>query len=224
MARQPRITGQSGGYGKVEVENLTPFLREIKKATDKGAADALMKEANERVARVVIRGAQALATTKQQRKAAATLETSSSRMAVKVIGGGKGVPYFGGANFNARLNETRLIKSPNVRGTRARATLVRSGENIDRVARRVESQYVDSRGRNIGRRAGGTQVTLSRTKAGGLRAIKGWNNFTAKGQRPVAWVKNKDNFVYASVTMNYDSIVASYQRFIDDNLGTAFPD
>jgi len=37
-------------------------------------------------------------------------------------------------------------------------------------------------------------------------------------------VKNKDNFVYASVTMNYDSIVASYQRFIDDNLGTAFPD
>jgi RNA-binding protein YhbY len=204
--------------------NLTPFLREIKKATDKGAADALLQEANERVARVVIRGAQALARTKQQRKAAATLETSSSRMAVKVVGGGKGVPYFGGANFNARINETRLIKAPNVRGTRARATLVRSGENIDKVARRVESQYVDSRGRNIGRRAGGTQVTLSRTKAGGLRSIKGWNNFTAKGQPPVAWVKNKDNFVYASVTMNYDAIAASYQRFIDDNLGDAFPD
>lgn len=224
MAKQPSISGQSGGYGKVEVENLTPFLREIKKATDKAAADALIKEANERVARIVIRGAKSLATTKQQRKAAATLETSSSRMAVKVVGGGKGVPYFGGANFNARLNETRLIKSPNVRGTRARATLVRSGENIDKVARRVESQYVDSRGRNIGRRAGGTQVTLSRTKAGGLRAIKGWNNFTAKGQRPVAWVKNKDNFVYAAVTMFYDDIAASYQRFIDDNLGDAFPD
>ena len=224
MAKQPSISGQSGGYGKVEVMNLTPFLREIKKATDKGAADALIKQANEAVAKIVIRGAKALATTKQQRKAAGTLETSSSRMAVKVIGGGKGVPYFGGANFNARTNQTRLIKSPNVRGTRARATLVRQGENIDKVARRVESQYVDSRGRNIGKRQGGTQVALSRTKSGGLRAIKGWNNFTAQGQRPVEWRKNKDNFVYASVAMNYDDIARAYQKFIDDNLGDAFPD
>jgi len=223
MARQPRITGQSA-MGKVEVTNLTPFLREIRQATDKGAADALIKEANERVAAIVIRGAKGLANTKQQRKAAATLETSSSRMAVKVIGGGKGVPYFGGANFNARLDETRLIKAPNVRGTRSRATLVRSGENVDKVARRVESQFVDSRGRNIGKRGGGTQVRLARTKSGGLRAIKGWNNFTAKGQRPVAWVKNKDNFVYKAVTMFYDDIAKSYEKFIDDNMGDAFPD
>jgi len=224
MANKPSISGQSGGYGAVEVANLTPFLREIKKATDKGTADALMNEANERVAQIVIRAAQSLASTKQQRKAASSLETSSSRMAVKVIGGGKGVPYFGGANFNARTGQTRLIKSPNVRGTRARATTVRQGENIDKVARRVESQYVDSRGRNIGKRQGGTQVTLARSKSGGLRAIKGWNNFTAEGQRPVEWRKNKDNFVYAAVARYYDDIAASYQRFIDDNLGDAFPD
>lgn len=224
MAKQPSISGQSGGYGKVEVENLTPFLREIKRAQGKGAADALMKQANERVAAIVIRGAKSLAQTKQQRKAAATLETSSSQMAVKVVGGGRGLPYFGGANFNARLNQTRLIKAPNVRGTRSRATLVRSGENIDKVARRVESQFVDSRGRNIGQRQGGTQVALARTKSGNVRSIKGWNNFTAKGQRPVEWRKGKDNFVYAAVTMFYDDIAKSYQRFIDDNLGDAFPD
>ena len=224
MAKRPTISGQSGGYGKVEVLNLTQFLNDIKKATDKGAADALIKQANERVAAIVIRGANALATTKQQRKAAATLEASSSRAAVKVVGGGKGVPYFGGANFNAYTNQTRLVKSPNVRGTRARATLVRSGENVDKVARRVESQYVDSRGRNIGRRAGGTQVTIARTKSGGLRKIKGWNNFTAKGQPPRAWQKNKDNFVYAAVTMFQDDISKSYQKFIDDNIGRAFPD
>lgn len=222
MAKQPSIKGQSGDFGKIEVVGLNSFLRDIKQATDKSAADAAIKEANERVARIVIRGAKALANTKQERKAAGTLEPSTSKMAVKVIGGGVGVPYFGGANFRAKPNQTRLIKQRAPNGKRSRATMVRQGEDIVKVTRRVESQYVDSRGRNIGRRGGGTQVKIARTKAGGLRAIKGWNNFVAKGQRPTPWVKNKDEFLYKAVTMLQNEISSSYQKFIDDTLEKPF--
>ena len=224
MAKKPTITGQSGDFGKIEVVGLNSFIRDIKQATDKAAADAAIKAANERVARIVIRGAKALANTKQERKAANTLEPSTSRLQVKVIGGGKGVSYFGGANFRAKNNQTRLIKAANVKGKRSRATMVRSGEDIDKVARRVESQYVDSRGRNIGKRQGGTQVALKRTKAGGLRAIKGWNNFVAKGQKPTPWQKGKDEFLYKAVTMLQKEISDSYQKFIDDTIEKPFDD
>lgn len=220
----PEIIGQKDNYGAVIVVGLNEFITDIRKAADKGATDALIKDANERVARVVIRTARAIADTKQERRAAATLETSSSIQQVKVSMGGAAAPYAGGANFGSYTDLRRLIKAPNQRGRRSRATTVREGESILKVATRVESQFVSRSGKTVTAFEGGTRVQLARTKAGGLRVIRGWNQFRAKGQQPTQWQKGKDQFLYRAVTMTQDQISQSYQEFIDKMIGKAFPD
>jgi len=221
---EPQILGQQDNFGAVQVLGLTQFIKDIRAATDKAAADAKIREANERVAQVVIRMARSLADTKQERRAAASLETSSSVLQVKVSMGGKGTPFAGGANFGAYTNVRRLIKAPNQRGRRSRATIVREGESILKVATRVESQFVSRSGRTVSAFEGGTRVKLARTTSGGLKVINGWNNFRAKGAQPTVWRKGRDEFLYAAVTRTQDQISASYQRFIDETLGKAFPD
>lgn len=218
----PEIIGQQDNFGAVVVLGLNEFIADIRKARDKGAADALIREANERVAKVVIRMAKTLANTKQERRAAATLETSSSVQKVEVRMGGKAAPYAGGANFGAYTNQRRLIKAPNQRGRRSRATRVREGESILKVATRVESQFVSRSGRTVGMREGGTRVELARTSSGALRVVNGWNQFRAKGQQPTQWHKGKDQFLYRAVTMTQEQISQSYQEFIDKMIGGAF--
>ena len=218
------IIGQQDNFGAVQVIGLTEFIRDIRRASEKGAADALIRDANERVAKVVIRMARSLANTKQERRAAASLETSSSVLQVKVTMGGRNVPYAGGANFGAHIDQRRLIKAPNQRGRRSRATIVREGESILKVATRVESQFVSRSGRTVSRFEGGTQVKLARTASGGLRVIRGWNQFGAKNGPRTQWQKGKDQFLYRAVTMTQGQITDSYQRFIDEMTKAAFPD
>lgn len=218
------IIGQKDNYGAIQVLGLTDFIKDIRKASDKNAADALIREANERVAKVVIRMAQSLANTKQERRAAGSLETSSNLQQVKVTMGGNDVPYAGGANFGSYTDLRRLIKAPNQRGRRSRATTVRSGESILKVATNVERQFVSRSGRTVSRFEGGSQVKLARTASGGLRVIRGWNQFRAKGQSPTEWKKGKDQFLYRAVTMTQAQISESYQQFIDKMTGDAFPD
>jgi hypothetical protein len=220
----PEIIGQKDNFGAVQVIGLTEFIKDIRKASDKKAADVLIREANERVAKIVIRTANALANTKQERRAAATLETSSSVRQVQVRMGGRQAPYAGGANFGSYTDLRRLIKAPNQRGRRSRATIVRQGESILKVATNVERQFVSRSGRTISRFEGGTQVKLARTASGGLRVIRGWNQFRAKGGTPTPYVKGKDQFLYRAVTMTQAQISESYQQFIDKMIGRAFPD
>jgi hypothetical protein len=221
---EPQIIGQQDNYGAVQVLGLSEFIRDIRKAREKGAVDAMIREANERVAAVVIRTARSLASTKQERRAAATLDTSSSVLSVKVSMGGSKAPFAGGANFGSYTDQRRLIKAPNQRGRRSRATIVREGESILKVATNVERQYVSRSGRTVLRSEGGTQVKLARTASGGLRVIRGWNQFRAKGGQPTKWQKGKDQFLYRAVTLTQDQISESYQRFIDEMTSTAFPD
>lgn len=216
------IVGQKDNFGAVQVIGLTQFIKDIKKARDKGASDVLIRDANERVAKIVIRMARSLANTKQERRAAASLEVSSSTIKVEVRMGGKAAPYAGGANFGAYINQRRLIKAPNQRGRRSRATRVRDGESLLKVAIRVESQFVSRSGRTVGMREGGTRVKLARTSSGALRVVNGWNNFRAKGGQPTTWVKGKDQFLYRAVTLTQDQISESYQQFIDKMTGGAF--
>lgn len=218
------IIGQQDNYGAVQVVGLTEFIKDIRQANNKGLVDAKIREANERVAQVVIRMARALADTKQERRAASTLETSSSVQKVEVRMGGRSAPYAGGANFGAKIDQRRLIKAPNQRGGRGRATIVRQGESILKVATRVESQFVSRSGRTVSAFEGGTRVQLARTAAGGLKVIRGWNNFRAKGQQPTQWRKGKDEFLYAAVTRTQTQISESYQRFIDETIGKPFSD
>lgn len=220
----PEIIGQQDNYGAIVVLGLNEFIADIRKARDKGAADALIKEANERVAKIVIRTAKSLANTKQERRAAATLETSSSIQQVKVTMGGRGVPYAGGANFGSYQNLRRLIKDANNARGRRRATIVREGESLLKVASRVERQYVTRSGRTVTAFEGGQQVKIARNASGGLRVIRGWNQFRAKGQPPTQWQKGKDQFLYRAVTLTQDQISESYQAFIDKMISEAFPD
>jgi len=220
------IIGQKDNFGAVQVQGLSEFIKDIKKARDKGAANTLIREANERVAKVVIRMARTLANTKQERKAAATLEVSSSTTSVQVRMGGKEAPYAGGANFGSYQNQRRLIKAPNQRGRRSRATRVREGESLLKVATRVENQFVSRSGRTIKRREGTEEnrVKLATNSRGGFKVINGWNQFRAKGNAPTVWVKGKDQFLYRAVTLTQDQISKSYQEFIDKMIGEAFPD
>jgi len=220
----PEIIGQKDNYGAVQVIGLTEFISDIRKAVEKGAADAKIREANERVAQIVIRTARALADTKQERRAAQSLETSSTLQQVKVTMGGKSAPYAGGANFGSYTDQRRLIKAPNQRGRRSRATMVRSGESILKVATRVESQFVSRSGRTVSAFEGGTRVRLARTSSGALRVITGWNQFGPKGGPRTQWQKGKDQFLYRAVTMTQKQITESYQRFIDETIAAAFPD
>jgi hypothetical protein len=221
---EPQILGQQDNFGAVQVLGLNEFIKDIRKAGEKGATDAMIKEANERVAKVVIRMARALANTKQEKKAAASLDTSSSIKQVKVTMGGARVPYAGGANFGSYTDLRRLIKaSGNARG-RKRATIVRSGESILKVATNVERQFVNRRGMTVSRFEGGEQVKLARDASGRLRVIRGWNQFGAKGQARTQWQKGKDQFLYRAVTLTQDQISKSYQEFIDKMIRDAFPD
>lgn len=207
-------------YGEVKVAGLANFNRELKKAAGQPAQQAMMKRANERVARLVIKGAQKEAAPlgKMQRKAAATLVPASAANAVRVTGGDRTVPYFGGANFGAYRDRTRLIKARGVggmRGRRGRATMVRRGEDIDKVARRVESQYV-RRGKTVTAAEGGKQVKLQRTAAGGIMKMQGWNQFRK-------WRKNRDYFLYKAVHKNERKISAAYLEELDRVADQAFP-
>lgn len=209
----------------IRIAGLNEFTKGLRNATEDRSGEKILIRANMRTADLVVGMARRQASNKMERKAAGTLYASKSATKVQVKGGGDpDVPYFGGANFGAYKGKIRLIKAPVTRSTgervysrRTRATMVRSGESIDRVARRVEAQYIDARGRNIGRRLGGEQVRLARTKSGKIRKIRGWNQFRR-------WRKGEDYFLYRAVRKHWQQITNFYLVAMDDAVKEAFPD
>jgi hypothetical protein len=208
----------------IRVEGLKQFHAAVKKLQDDKEGEDALRKANVRTANLVVGMARREASSKIERKAAATLTASKSASAVKVIGGDANVPYFGGANFGSYRNKTRLIKAPIVRDDgrriaqkRTRATMVRRSRDIDKVVRRIERQYVDTRGRTIGKREGGQQVRVARTKSGAIRKIRGWNQFRR-------WRRGKDYFLYQAINKHERKIINFYAVALDDALREAFPD
>jgi len=201
-----------GAGGKIEVEGLSKFRKDLKKS---GAdVDPAMKKANNKVAEIVIRGAKALADTKQEIKAAATLSASSTATAARVTGGSTKVPYFGGANFGAYTDRRRIIKNKQKgQSKRGRSTMVRRGERIDKVVKRIEAQHNPNTG---------SYVSVKRTQTGAVRVIKGWNQFRAKGRRATKWKKGEDQFLYKSVKTMYPTIQKQYQEALDKFTHDAF--
>jgi hypothetical protein len=216
----------------VRVIGLDQFRKEVKKIVTEGGdtGQKLLGEANERVADYVIRHAVAKAAGmgKLERKAASSMTASKSGVSARILAGGAKVPFFGGAEFGADRDTRRLIKAPVIRsnGTRttvkrSRATKVRDGEDIGKVARRVESQSVDTRGRTISPRLGGQNVALARTNSGGLRVIKGWNQFRT-------WRGNSRGragyFLFPTMRDKYDEIGEMYLDELDRVSKKIFPD
>ena len=90
----------------VRVQNLDKFRRELRKIEQSGGADgiALLKEANYRVASMVVGKAQSRASGigPMQAKAAASLKPGRQQARAVVSGGGVRVPFFNGAEFGAK--------------------------------------------------------------------------------------------------------------------------
>lgn len=213
---------------KVEIQNLTPFIKGLKSATADPKGLDQLKKANAEVASFVIKKAYQTADSPQRKRAAETLQPAKSTVGVYVLGGSRSFPFFGGANFGAQHDLLRLIKARKKRGTnkgrRSRATTVRRDEEwkLDKIIKKVESQTVNRSGKTISRKEAGRdaklyQVQLQRTKSGGVMAIRGWNQFGT-------WSKGKDYFLYKAIKQNYDEIGEIYLIELGKVTSAAFPE
>lgn len=212
----------------IRIYGMKEFTQELRKATEDKSGTAILRDANMEVARFVIRMAKREANGKMENKAAASLNPSRALAAVRVVGGSDQVPYFAGANFGAYRNKVRIVKAPVIRDIGAgrietrktRATLVRgrgSQREIDQIVKRIERQYVDTRGRTVTEREGGIQVRVKRNKNGSIRKMRGWNQFGR-------WRKGKDNFLYKAIGKHWDKIVDTYFDEMERAMKKAFPD
>ena len=93
MARAKKV-------GVVAVEGLDELRRELRKLDDAGLTDQL-KDANKKVADLVVARAQGRASTGMERKAAGSLRSSRQAARAQVVGGSVKVPFFGGAEFGS---------------------------------------------------------------------------------------------------------------------------
>ena len=212
----------------IKIEGAAEFEREVKKLAKDNSGTELLKKANEDVANFVVNKAVATASTSMEKKASRTLSAAKSTAGVFVLGGSRDVPYFGGANFGANRDLLRLIKARKKRGVnkgrRSRATTIKKSEEwrLDQIVRKIEGQYVGRGGKTISKKEAGknanlNRVQLARTKSGGVRQMRGWNQF-----KP--WSKKKDYFLYASIKQNFDAIIEFYAKRMDQVSKDAFPD
>lgn len=89
----------------IRVQGLDQFRRELRRLETEGGADgiALLKEANFKVASMVIGKAQARASSvgRMQAKAAQSLRPGRAQARATISGGGPRMPFFFGAEFGA---------------------------------------------------------------------------------------------------------------------------
>lgn len=89
----------------INVRGLDQFRRELRKIQQQGGANgiALLKEANYRVASMVVARAQAKASSlgRMQARAGATLRAGRQQARAVVTGGSASVPFFFGAEFGS---------------------------------------------------------------------------------------------------------------------------
>lgn len=211
------------GADRVRVRGLDELRRELRRIDSDGEWRRELRAANYDVAKLVVRAARlrAMAVSRMARSSAETLRPGRQEARAVVRLGDRSTPYAMGAEFGAYQNKRRAVKTPQVRTTasgrvrtvQTRATLIRDDESIARVINRIQSQYVDTRGRNVGRRGGGTQVTVR-----GIRL--GWNQF-----KP--WRGNSIGagyFLFPSIRAKMPEIIDTYGDAIDDITRKAFPD
>ena len=87
--------------GAIAVEGLDELRRELKKLDDAGLTKEL-KDANYKVASLVVDASKARANSRLERKAALSLSAGRQAARAQVAGGGPRAPFFGGAEFGAR--------------------------------------------------------------------------------------------------------------------------
>ena len=95
----------------VRVQGLDQFRRELRRIETDGGPDgiALLKEANHKVASMVVSKAQARASSvgRMQAKAASSLRAGRAQARATVIGGSASIPFFFGAEFGSYAGFSR---------------------------------------------------------------------------------------------------------------------
>lgn len=200
------------GADTVRVEGLARFRRELKAIDQEKALEADLKDANHRVAQLVVLRARIRAASQGRlaAKAAETLKASRSGVRAEVSFGGREAPFAGGAEFGAYRNKLRLKKN-----TGGRAYIVRkeTAREIARATARIESQ---TRMRH---------ETVKKGSAGGVAVrvtgqIRGWNQFKEwRGNKPGAGY-----FLFPTIRDSAAEIVEIYGDELDRITRKAFPD
>jgi len=199
----------------IRIEGLDEFRRALRKLENQEGIAAL-KAVNKQIAEMIVERTKPRMA-KRSERSAASLKASNTANGAYVRGGGASAPHFGGVEFGAHQNQRRLIKHPYVgsgkRARRGRATIVRSGENIEKIKKKVESNFVTSTGKTVSRREGGQQVKVKQVKLG-------WNFFDE-------WRGNGANagyFLYDSVRAESQNIQDMYLKAMLEIASEAFPD
>ena len=231
----PIVRGAEGEH--VAIHGLNELIRALKDIEGQdGDGIRQLKDVNYQVAKYIkgkatskaaSRGALAL---KAMNHMAISQQAARAALREQVIaahdaGGTKRESWyaFGGIEFGAYHNRRRLVKERARRQTMggairrqskaSRATMVRDNEDIGKVAKRVESQFVDTKARTVsrGETYEGQRVQLKRRKNGGIYAVRGWNQFpqwTGNGQA-------SGYFFFPTVRAEFPEIQEMYWRELE---------
>lgn len=187
----------------IKVVGAKELRAQLRQMTDTGLLKEVGK-AHRRIGEMVIAEARSRAHTKIEHAAASRLRASSSTARAQLVLGGK--PYDLGAEFGAYRNLRRLEKN-----TGGRRTIVREGEDINRVIAKVQGQTVmyDRRGAptTVGakfRKYGATAVKVT-------KVVRGWNWFQP-------WRGNDANagyFLFPALRSKREEIIEQYAQEIE---------
>jgi hypothetical protein len=212
--------------GSVTVRGLDELIREVKQLDNADEFEVRIKDANYKVGELVKLGSQPRIAT-QSSRAAGTMSVSRALKAARLSFGGPKAPWALGVEFGAHRDRRRIIKERAARISKSgkflgwsqgRATILRDGEDVDKVIGRIERQTVDEQGRTQARGRGkGVKVSY---KNGRPDVRLGWNQFRPwKGIGPDAGYA-----IFPFIKANSAAIVELYGDEIDKITGDAFPD
>ena len=202
--------------GSIQVDGLNELRRALKKLDDENSTEwrKELAAANFKVADFVVQQArpEMASLGGMGARAAATMTASRSGVSARLSPGGAKAPFAEGVEFGAHRNKRRIIKN-----TGGRATIVRSGEDIDVVTGRVEAQSIETQARGTAlKRLRGQGVTAVKA----VRVIEGWNQFRSwKGNGPTAGYA-----LYPTMRAHETETIEIYGQAVDQIMTDAFPD
>ena len=197
----------------VRVDGLAEFVSRIQELESK-ELDGGFKDANQRIAQIVVDRARSRASSLggMEAKAAKTLRAGRSGFRAEVNFGGTGAPFAMGAEFGAHRDKLRIRKS-----TGGRAYIVRkeSERQIAKTIARIEAQTRDGHEtvKKSRRSRGATPVAV-------VGRVRGWNQFPA-------WTGNGSKagrFLFPALRAAADDIDREYRDEIDKLMAKAFPE
>jgi hypothetical protein len=197
---------------QINVEGAKALRESLKALGDRALLGQLSKD-NARIGDMVVRHAQGLAAPGRESIVAGRMKSvkSSGNVSVRLpqmvdVNDKRGLRPIGmGTEFGAYRNRRRLVKN-----TGGRKTIVRDGEDINKVIERVENQTI------MRDRFGGSSTMPKRYRSKGAEAVKvtkvirGWNGF-----RP--WRGNAGRagyFLFPAIRRNRELIIDLYMESV----------